>query len=83
MVKQNNKDPEGKPSQIVSLGIPQLLRKIRIEKATEPCPVKLQLSLKNFLKKHAGAQGVSGWIRETVIEKLIRMEEGSFEQAES
>lgn len=67
-----SRQPKENRAETHGLGIPSVLKNIRLEKASEVCPVKLQFSLKKFLKKYAGAQGVSGWVREVIIEKLTR-----------
>ena len=70
MENKKTRVPKENPSPSPTLGIPKVLRNIHLEKASEVCPVKLQFSLKKFLKNYAGAKGISGWIRETVIRRL-------------
>lgn len=66
-----HKTPRGKRSKTPGLGIPRVLAAIRHEKINEVVPVRLQLSLKNYIKRQARKEGVSAWIRAAVIEKLI------------
>jgi hypothetical protein len=61
-----------KPLKNHGQGIPTVLENLRYEKISEVVPVKMQLSLKLCLKRVAGSKGVSGWIREVIIEKLER-----------
>ena len=72
-------EPRPNPSKTHLEGIPEVLANIHLEKATEVIPVKIQLSLKNYLIEHK--LPVSTFTRTAIIEKLereaIRAEGGS------
>ena len=53
------------------LGIPKVLNQIRHEKITEVVPVKVQASLKLFLRHHAEPT-VSAWVRQLILTELRR-----------
>lgn len=59
--------------------IAEVLIAVHREKISETIPVKVQLSVKNCLKRLAGKRGVSAWVREVIIEKLSRLVEGEQE----
>lgn len=70
---KKDRTPRAKPSKNPGLGIPEVFAAIRYEKINEVVPVKLQLSLKKYIKQHARKEGVSAWIRTAILEKLERM----------
>lgn len=69
-VQKTRRKPRGKPSKNIGSGIPGVLNAIRCEKISETIPVKVQFSLKRFLKQNAGKQGVSAWVREAIILRI-------------
>ena len=76
-IKKSKQIPCPKRDKTTGPGIPQLARKvlaaIRYEKSSEVVPVRLPISLKNYIKQAAGNQGVSAWIRTVILEKLQHM----------
>lgn len=68
--KKQSNSPRQKPSESHTQGIPELFAAIRYEKINEVVPVKLQFSLKKYIKQVAGKKGASAWIREVILEKL-------------
>ena len=71
MCGKSTGEPRGKHPENLRQGIPKLLAAIRHEKITEVVPVKLQASLKLFLKHHA-EPSVSTWIRRLILTELRR-----------
>lgn len=63
-----------KPS---SLCILEALRAMRYEKMGEVVLVRVQLSVKNCIRRIAGKQGVSGWIRGIILEELEQLAEAT------
>lgn len=76
-MKKSSKEPRPKTSKNEDCGIPRVLEAIHYEKVSETIPVKVHLSVKRCLKRIAGKQGVSTWVREAILEKLNRMTEES------
>ena len=70
MSPKSKQEPRGKQPKNPRQGIPRLLAAIKHEKISEVIPVKVQLSLKNYLK--SVKPSVSSWVRDAILEKLRR-----------
>jgi len=65
-----NREPKENRSETPHVGILKVLKAVHYEKVSETIPVKVQLSVKKYLKQVAKEEGVSAWIREAIIMRL-------------